>query len=126
MNTLDYFKMKQAATISPRGLFEIQKISPNDVLVVDVRIGPVPTRICGAVAMPQTEVVHRMAELPKDKLLILYCWETWCSLAMKAAIPLLESGYNVKEMYGGIAAWESLRLPTNAEESPSATIGCSC
>jgi len=126
MTGLDYFKAKQAATISPRGLFEIQQDSPADVLAVDVRIGPVPSRIRGAVAIPQTEIVQRMAELPKDKLLVLYCWETWCSLAMKAAIPLLESGFKVKEMYGGIAAWELLKLPTDAEGSQKGTIECAC
>jgi rhodanese-related sulfurtransferase len=126
MTGLDYFKARQAATISPRGLFEIQKNDPAAVLVVDVRIGPVPSRIRGAVAIPQTEIVQRMAELPNDKLLVLYCWETWCSLAMKAAIPLLESGFEVKEMYGGIAAWESLKLPIDAESSPKGTIECAC
>ncbi len=126
MTGLDYFKAKQAATISPRELFKIQQDSPADVLVVDVRIGSVPTRIRGAVAIPQNEIVQRMAELPNDKLLVLYCWETWCSLAMKAAIPLLESGFKVREMYGGIAAWEVLKLPTDAEGSPKGTIECAC
>jgi rhodanese-related sulfurtransferase len=126
MTGMDYFKAKQEATISPRGLFEIQQHAPASVLVVDVRIGPVPSRIRGAVAIPQTEIIPRMDELPKDKLLVLYCWETWCSLATKAAIPLLESGFKVKEMYGGIAAWESLKLPTDAEGSPKGTIECAC
>jgi rhodanese-related sulfurtransferase len=53
-----------------------------------------------------------MAELPRDRLLVLYCWETTCSLAVKAAVPLLEAGFTVKEMYGGIAAWETMGFPT--------------
>jgi rhodanese-related sulfurtransferase len=126
MTGLDYFKAKRAATISPRGLFEIQQDSPANVLVVDVRVGPVPSRIRGAVAIPQTEIVQRMAELPRDKLIVLYCWETWCSLAMKAAIPLLEAGFKAKEMHGGIAAWELLKLPTDAEGSSKGIIECAC
>lgn len=126
MTALDFFKAKQEATISPRGLLELQKNNPSKVLVVDVRIGPVPCRIKGAVAIPQSEILQRMEALPKDKLLVLYCWETWCSLAMKAAIPLLESGFEVKEMYGGIAAWESLKLPIETQENPIPTIACDC
>jgi hypothetical protein len=39
------------------------------------------------------------------------CRDTWCSLATAAAIILLEHGYCVKELYGGVAAWQSLHLP---------------
>jgi rhodanese-related sulfurtransferase len=49
--------------------------------------------------------------LPKDKLLVLYCWDTWCSLATSAAVVLIDHGYRVKELYGGVKAWKTLRLP---------------
>jgi rhodanese-related sulfurtransferase len=47
----------------------------------------------------------------RDKLIVLYCWDTGCSLATRAALIGLEHDYRVKELYGGIAAWEILRLP---------------
>jgi len=53
----------------------------------------------------------RWAELPKDKLIVLYCWDTWCSLATSAALVLLEHGYRLKELYCGIAAWQTFRMP---------------
>ena len=111
VSALDYFRAKLDATISPVGVEAMQKQAPDSFLVVDVRIGPVPTRIPGAVSLPEPEVTARMGELPRDKLLILYCWETWCSLATKAAIPLLEAGFRVKELFGGIAAWQALGKP---------------
>jgi rhodanese-related sulfurtransferase len=61
--------------------------------------------------LPQPDVANRHGELPKDKLIVLYCWDTWCSLATSAALVLLEHGHRVKELYGGIAAWETLRMP---------------
>ena len=112
---LDYFRAKLEATISPVGVQAMEKQAPGSFLIVDVRIGPVPNRIPGAVCIPEPEVPARMGELPRDKLLILYCWETWCSLATKAAVPLLEAGFRVKELFGGIAAWQALDMPT--EES---------
>ena len=111
ITVLDYFRAKNEATISPVGVEAMQKQAPGSLVLVDVRIGPVPTRIPGAVIIPEPEVVGRMGELPKDKLLVLYCWETWCSLATKAAIPLLEAGFRVKELFGGIAAWQALGMP---------------
>ena len=118
LSTLDYFKAKLEATISPVGVQALQKQAPDSLLLVDVRIGPVPTRIPGAVVIPEPEVPARMGELPRDKLLVLYCWETWCSLATKAAIPLLEAGFRVKELFGGIAAWQTLGMPLERSRDP--------
>jgi len=33
-----------------------------------------------------------------------------------AAIPLLEAGLNVREMHGGIAAWETMVFATESAE----------
>ena len=112
ISALDYFRAKLEATISPVGVKAMQEQAPQGFVIVDVRIGPVPARIPGAVSIPEPEIPARMGELPRDKLLILYCWETWCSLATKAAVPLLEAGYRVKELFGGIAAWQALGMPT--------------
>ncbi len=125
MTALDYFKAKADAYISPRGLMAMQDAAPGSVVVVDVRIGPKPSKIKGAVELPETEIVARMGELPRDKLVVLYCWETWCSLATKAAIPLLEAGFRVKEMYGGIAAWDTLNLPTEPTNGAK-PVTCAC
>ena len=116
ISPLDYFRAKQEATISPVGVEALKEQAPDSYLIVDVRIGPVPTRIPGAVSIPEPEVTARMGELPRDKVLILYCWETWCSLATKAAIPLLEAGFRVKELFGGIAAWQALGKPVEKTE----------
>jgi rhodanese-related sulfurtransferase len=116
ISPLDYFRARLEATISPVGLKEMQKRDPHGFVLVDVRIGAVPTRIPGAVCIPEPEITVRMGELPRDKLLILYCWETWCSLATKAAVPLLEAGHRVKELFGGIAAWQALGMPTEKGE----------
>lgn len=125
MTALEYFQAKLAATISPLGITELQAAHPESLLIIDVRVGPVPTMIPGAIRIPQTEIVERLTTLPKDKLLVLYCWETWCSLAAKASVPLLQAGYVAKELYGGIAAWEALHLPTEIAERPTA-IRCDC
>ena len=66
-------------------------------------------------------------ELPKDKLIVLYCWDTWCSLATTSALILLGHGYRVKELFGEVAAWKTLHLPEEivaaAEAAPA---GYSC
>jgi rhodanese-related sulfurtransferase len=116
MTALKYFQAKLDATIGPRTVSELVGTRPESLLLVDVRTGPTPTRIPGSAAIPQPEIIARMGELPKDKLLVLYSWDTWCNLATKAAVSLLQAGFFVKVLDGGIAAWESLRLPTESAE----------
>jgi rhodanese-related sulfurtransferase len=109
----DFFKAKAAAYISPMGTKALIDGGASDFVIVDVRLrGPQVTwRIPGAIVIPANEMEERCDQLPKDKLIVLYCWDTWCSLATTAAVVLLEHGYRVKELYGGVAAWHTLRLP---------------
>jgi len=114
------FAAKAAAYVSPMTIKDWRDEGRSNFIVVDVRKRrPQPAKkISGALWLPQPEIADRLSELPKDKLIVLYCWDTWCSLATSAALVLLEHGYHVKELYGGIAAWETLRMPE--EELPIA------
>lgn len=123
MDTLDFFRAKAEAYISPMGVLELKKSLVPHVLV-DVRILPTDKpidQIPEAIRIPANEIGNRMCDLPKDKLIVLYCWDTWCSLATKAAIPLLEEGFRVKELHGGVAAWRALGLSLTEP-----AVGCRC
>jgi rhodanese-related sulfurtransferase len=111
--TLRFFEAKAAAYASPMTIMEWRRAGKSDFLLVDVRKRqPRPKKqIAGSIWFPEPEIGERLAELPKDKLIVLYCWDTWCSLATSAAVTLLKNGYPVKELFGGIAAWEALHLP---------------
>jgi rhodanese-related sulfurtransferase len=110
------FAAKAAAYVSPMTIKDWWDEGRSDFVLVDVRKRhPQPAKkVIGALWLPQPEIRERLGELPKDKLIVLYCWDTWCSLATSAALVLLEHGYQVKELYGGIAAWETLRMPEEA------------
>jgi rhodanese-related sulfurtransferase len=115
MNALEYFKAILEANVTPVDVKHLLKERPEEICLVDVRNGPaelLKEKIPGALVIGQAELARRLGELPKDKEIIVYCWETWCRLAAKAAVVLLEHGFRAKEMYGGIAAWKTLRFPT--------------
>ncbi|MGP0091416.1 MAG: rhodanese-like domain-containing protein [Xanthobacteraceae bacterium] len=125
----DYFRAKAAAYTSPMTVKAWFDAGKSDFVLVDVRI-PAPQmtwRIPGSIPIPADTMEQRFAELPKDKLIVLYCWDTWCSLATTAALVLVDHGYRVKELFGGVAAWKTLHLP---EEAVPATApiaaACSC
>ncbi|MFH1832355.1 MAG: rhodanese-like domain-containing protein [bacterium] len=85
MNVLDYFKSCLEATVSLMAVKNMLTENQEAVCIIDVRNGPpqlLKTKIKGAIVVPQMFIEQRLDQLPKDKILILYCRETWCSLAV--------------------------------------------
>lgn len=67
-------------------------------------------RIAGSVSMPLNHLGERLSELPTDRPLLVYCAGGYRSSI--AASLLLRHGFTqVSEIAGGIAAWETARLP---------------
>ncbi|HDX9588173.1 TPA: rhodanese-like domain-containing protein [Bacillus pseudomycoides] len=130
MLKMEYFKGRIASTFSPMDFLQVKKLNPDAYMLVDVRNGTRELKkevITGALEIPQSELENRLSELPKDKIIILYCWDVWCNTAAKSALFLLENGYNVKELAGGIAAWKTMNLPTSSlffEETSDSSCGC--
>lgn len=115
MSKLDYFKARIEATISPMEFMQATKADPDKMILVDVRNAPpekMGKKIAGALHIPQAALANRLTELPKDKIIVVYCWDTWCNLASHSAVTLLENGYDVLELIGGIAAWNTMNFPT--------------
>lgn len=120
MNRLDYFKARLDATISPVHLQEALRAQSPHICAVDVRNGPaavVRDRIPGALQVPLSVMLERLDQLPRNRELVVYCWDTWCSLAAEAAVLLMERGFVVRELYGGMAAWKILRFPTERADA---------
>jgi rhodanese-related sulfurtransferase len=87
---------------------ESLKSANPDFIVVDVR-GPdafAKGHVKGALNIPHSEMTAaRMAEYPKDKLLVVYCAGPHCNGANKAALRLARLGLPVKMMIGGVTGW---------------------
>ena len=120
MNRLEYFKARLEATITPVEVLKLLETHPESICVVDVRNGPAKLlgdRVPDALQIPQNVILLHTGRLPKDRILVLYCWDTWCSLAAEAAVPLLERGFDVREMYGGMRARKTLKFPREPVDS---------
>ncbi|HDX9580459.1 TPA: rhodanese-like domain-containing protein [Bacillus pseudomycoides] len=114
MLEMEYFKGRITSTFSPMDFLQAKKLNPDAYILVDVRNGTRELKkeiITGTLQIPQSELENRLSELPKEKIIVLYCWDVWCNTAAKSALFLLENGYNVKELAGGIAAWKTMNLP---------------
>jgi glyoxylase-like metal-dependent hydrolase (beta-lactamase superfamily II)/rhodanese-related sulfurtransferase len=84
----------------------------NPPLAIDVRAPREreAKRIEGSVSMPLNHLSERLAELPADRPLLVFCAGGYRSAI--AASLLQRVGFtNVSEIAGGITAWESAQLP---------------
>ncbi|MBT2286090.1 rhodanese-like domain-containing protein [Paenibacillus polymyxa] len=78
----------------------------NKRIVVDVREPGEYKRgfIKGAVNIPLSQLQRRLAEIPKDKTVLLYCQSGMRS--KNAAKVLSRSGYSkIAHLQGGVSAW---------------------
>jgi rhodanese-related sulfurtransferase len=125
-----FFRTKAAAYASPTTVKAWMDSGNQDFVLVDVRLrGAARTwQIPGSLEIPATQMGERLNELPKDKMIVLYCWDTWCSLATTAAVVLADHGYRVKELFGGVAAWQVLHLPEEriGESTVPPSPACAC
>jgi rhodanese-related sulfurtransferase len=80
----------------------------------DYAAGHVP----GAISLPHGSITDAtVASLPRDQLLVTYCWGPHCNGATRAAARLAALGFRVKEMLGGYEYW--LRDGYDIEPSPA-------
>ena len=80
----------------------------SDFVVIDTR-SPEAYRerhIAGAISFPhRTMNAETTAHLPRDKVMITYCWGPGCNSSTKGALRLATLGFRVKELIGGLEYW---------------------
>jgi rhodanese-related sulfurtransferase len=80
----------------------------TDVVVIDTRSHSdfAAKRIAGAINLPHRSMnPETTAHLPKDKVMVTYCWGPGCNASTKGALKLATLGFRVKELVGGLEYW---------------------
>jgi rhodanese-related sulfurtransferase len=77
----------------------------SDFVVIDVRSREHydERHIAGAISLPhRTMNAETTSHLPKDKVMVTYCWHPGCNSSTKGALKLAALGFRVKELVGGL------------------------
>jgi rhodanese-related sulfurtransferase len=77
----------------------------SDFVVIDVRSREhyEQRHIAGAISFPYRSMnAETTAQLPKDKVVVTYCWHSGCNASTKGALKLAALGFRVKELIGGL------------------------
>ena len=88
------------------------RLGAGEALAVDVRAPGERAQkfVAGSVSVPLNHLAERFGELPKDRPLLVYCAGGYRSSI--AASLLQQQGFTqVSEIAGGLAAWETAKLP---------------
>ncbi|MEV4799744.1 metalloregulator ArsR/SmtB family transcription factor [Nonomuraea sp. NPDC049421] len=92
------------------------RVQGGEVMVLDVR--PVEEylagHIPGAVSIPVAELAERIAELPADADIVVYCRGEYCVLAYDAVRLLTDRGRRAIRLADGMLEWRLSELPVEA------------
>ena len=95
------------------------------IVLVDSRSPEAYARchIPGAINLPtRTISAATAASLPRDQVIVTYCWGPGCNGSTRAAAKLAALAFRVKEMIGGIGYWRKEGLPVEGSSPDDAPL----
>ena len=117
----EHFLSKLAFETDPSDVHFDMERGADSFVVVDVRSAEAFARrhIPGAIHLPSRSIsAETAAVLPKEKVIVTYCWGPGCNGSTKAAARLSALGLRVKELIGGIEYWQKEGFPVEGTQSP--------
>lgn len=97
------------------------------VIPVDTRqpAGFAAGHLPGAINLPHATIDEvTTAALDRSVVYVTYCWGPACNASTKGAARLASLGFAVKELIGGISAWESEGFEVQVTEAGSTSCAC--
>ena len=124
---LRHYRAKLEYEIDPWDLNEALERG-DKILVVDTR-SPEDYRrshIRGAINVPHRAMnAATTAALDRSALIVTYCIGIRCNGSTKGALNMLQLGFRVKELIGGLECWQQDGYPVEGSETvPTAACGC--
>jgi rhodanese-related sulfurtransferase len=104
-----HFLAKLAVETDPSDVHADMERGAEGIVVLDVRSAEAYAKrhVPGAISLPHRSITaETAAALPRDKVIVTYCWGPGCNASTKAAVRLSALGFRVKEMLGGIEYWQ--------------------
>lgn len=109
-----HFRGRLAYETDPADVADQMAADPASIVLVDTRSSEAyaDAHLPGAVSLPHATIdTDALAGLPAEALLVTYCWSISCNAGTKGAARIAALGRPVKEMIGGIAAWQAEGYP---------------
>ena len=129
MDQLDFYRHKLAYEMDSADLHEAVEKSES-IVVVDGRAASAFARehIPSAINLPHREInLESTGSLDKSKTYVCYCDGVGCNASTKTALKLLELGFQVRELIGGLDWWKRDGYATHGmKANPGVETRCEC
>lgn len=99
------------------------------ITVVDTRSASAfrEEHIPGAINIPHREMDERTkAEIDEESVVVTYCDGIGCNASTKGAKKMLQLGFEVRELLGGISWWKRDGYETHGSDGAVNQSGCGC
>lgn len=129
INQMDYYQAKLAYEIDSADLHEAIEENKR-IVVVDGRStnAYANEHIPGAISLPHREITSESTKsLDKSSIYVCYCDGIGCNASTKTALKLLELGFQVRELIGGLDWWKRDGYATHGEAvCTEIDVKCAC
>ncbi len=126
---LSFYQRKLAYEMDSADLYEALEHG-EPIVVVDGRSADAYAHehIPGAVSLPHREISPESTEsLDRAKRYVCYCDGIGCNASTKTAMKLLELGFEVRELIGGLDWWKRDGYATHGDGAHAAAgVKCGC
>jgi rhodanese-related sulfurtransferase len=122
-----HFVAKLAFETDPADLAAELAAGTATVIPVDTRLpeGFAAGHLPGAINLPHASIDEvTTAALDRSAVYVAYCWGPACNASTKGAAKLAGLGFTVKELIGGISAWEAEGFEVHG--SATSPVACAC
>lgn len=129
MTQLEFYQAKLAYEIDAADVRQALEAGEK-LMLIDTRAPSAFARetIPGALSLPhRTMSAQTTADLPRDALLVPFCDGIGCNGSTNGAIKLLQLGFRVKELQGGLDWWKRDGFATvGSHATAGSAIQCTC
>jgi len=113
-----YFEGKLRLEVDPADVHFDREKGIRDFVIIDTRSKEDydRERIPGAINLPHRQMNDQTTRhLPKDQVMVTYCWGLHCNGSTKGALRLARLGFRVKELASGIQGWKEDGFATESD-----------
>ena len=124
-----HFLARLAFETDPSDLASDLAAGVAGLVIVDTRAPEAyaAAHLPGAVNLPHATIDDELAVgLDPNALYVTYCWGPACNASTKGAAALASLGFQVKELLGGLSAWQAEGFDVEGTDSTVTESGLAC
>jgi rhodanese-related sulfurtransferase len=127
-----HFLAKLAFETDPSDVAADLRAGRTDLVIVDTRSSEAfaASHLPGAVNLPHATIDEATtAGLDPGAFYVTYCWGPACNASTRGAANLASLGFRVKELIGGLSAWQAEGFPVDGLDGTSRAVfdpTCAC